>query len=88
MSYPDDVNFNAMEAQTPRYLSSDADADLATLDTFKRRIAALVEMVNAWTPNTHAGEDAHYALTNALDEAGSAVRTAEDAIAVREGVRL
>lgn len=88
MPYPDGTNFTAMEAQAPRYLSRDADADLATLDTLKRRIAALAEMVNAWTPCTGAGEDAHYALTNALDEAASAVRTAEDAIAAREGVRL
>lgn len=87
-NYPDNFDSAALEAQAPRYLSSDADADLATLDALKRRIAALAEMVNAWTPQTSAGDEAHYALTNALDEAASAVRTVEDAISAREGVRL
>lgn len=88
MPYPDNINLTALEAQAPRYLSRDADADLATLDTLKRRIAALAEMVAAWSPNTGSGDEARYALTDALDEAASAVRTAEDAIAAREGVRL
>lgn len=87
-NYPDNFDGAALEAQAPRYLSRDADADLATLDAIKRRIAALAEMVNAWKPNTGAGDDARYALTNALDDAASAVRVAEDAIAAREGVRL
>lgn len=88
MPYPDNINCAALEAQAPRYLSRDADADLATLDAIKRRIAALAEMVAAWKPNTGAGDEAHYALTDAMDEAASAVRVAEDVIAAREGVRL
>ena len=77
-----------VEAQAPRYLSSAADADMATLDTLKRRVAALVEAVNAWTPNTSQGDEAAYAMTNALDEVGMAIRAAEDGIAAAEGVRL
>ena len=88
MPYPDNINLSALEAQAPRYLSSGADADLATLETLKRRVAALVEAVNAWTPNTTHGDDAHYALTNALDDMGMAIRAAEDGIAAAEGVRL
>ena len=50
-----------------------------------RRIAALAEMVNAWTPCTAAGEDAHYALTNALDEAARP-RLDDRDVALVEGV--
>ena len=88
MPYPDNINFTALEAQAPRYLSSAADADLATLDTLKRRVLALAEAINAWTPNTAPGEDAHFALTNALDEISSAIRGGIDGIAAAEGVRL
>lgn len=87
-NYPDNFDSAAFDAQAPRYLSRDADADLATLDALKRRIAALAEMVNAWSPRTNEADDTHYALTSALDEAASAVRVAEDALAAREGVRL
>lgn len=88
MAYPDGINFAALEAQAPRYLSSAADADLATLDTLQRRVAALVEAVKAWRANTQEGQDAKYALEDQLDEAHRAIQSGIDGIAAAEGVRL
>ena len=88
MSYPDNINLSALEAQAPRYLNSAADADLATLDTLQRRVAALVNAVNAWSANTQEGQEAKYALIDQLDEAGRSIQSGIDGIAAAEGVRL
>ena len=87
-NYPDNINLSALEAQAPRYLSSAADADLATLDTLQRRVVALVEAVNAWRANTQEGQEAKYGLEDQLDEAARSIQSGIDGIAAAEGVRL
>lgn len=67
---------------------TDTTSDLATLEFFARRVEALSLSIAAWTPCTGAGDEAHYAMTNLMDEAASAVRAAEDKIAEQEGGRL
>ena len=75
-----------MRCPTTRFLEAPTGADSAVLDFLSRRVDAIALSVAAWTPQTAVCSEAHYCLTDALDQLRAVIGLAQQGVATEEGV--
>ena len=72
MPYPDQIHLAALDALGD-VEPTRAECDAATLQYFRARVDALQAALAAWNPDTFRGDNAHDAISSALEAVREAI---------------